>query len=142
MRGPRADVAAIITGPRLRTRQEPLIPLGSHRGRKEELRKCGVKDGDVLQRAAENRAEGVANGALVDEIDDVERARGVVQLAGPDVEVMLQAQRLTECREILGQAGEGVHQRLVEPNPKSVSRLYPPDARLADASPSIGSSAA
>ena len=52
-----------------------------------------------------------------------------LQLAGPDAEAMLAAQRVAECGEILRQAGEGVHQRRgadTEPNPKSVSRLYPP----------------
>ena len=87
----------------------------------------------------------VANGALVGEIHDVERTSGVVQLARPDAEAMLAAQRLAECGEILRQAGEWVHQRRgadTEPNPKSVSRLYPPDSRSAGTSPRMGSSAA
>ena len=93
---------------------------------KEELRERRVEDRDLVQRAAENGPKGVANRALVGEIHDVERTRGVVQLARPDVKAMVAAQRLAECGEILRQAGEGVHQRRgadTEPNPKSVSRL-------------------
>ena len=68
----------------------------------------------------------MANGALVGEIDDLERARRVVQLAGPDAKPMVAAQRVAEGGEVLRQAGERVHQPRgadTEPKPKSVSRL-------------------
>jgi hypothetical protein len=74
----------------------------------EELRERRVEDADVVQGAGENRPKRVANGALAGEIDDVERARGVAQLAGPDVKTVPAAQRLGECGEILRQGGERV----------------------------------
>ena len=80
-----------------------------------------------------------------DEIHDLERARRVVQLAGADAEAMIAAQDRAERDQVLGQAGKGVHQRRgveTDPNPKSVSRLWPPDSSAAGAPPRIGSSAA
>ena len=132
-------------GPGLSPRGGQLILRNTRRSGKEEPRERRVEDRDVVQRAGENGPKGVANGALVGEIHDVERTSGVVQLARPDAKAMVAAQRLAECGEILRQAGEWVHQRRgadTEPNPKSVSRLYPPDSRFAGTSPRMGSSAA
>ena len=87
----------------------------------------------------------MADGTLAGEIDDVQRPNGVAQFARPDVKAMVPAQQLAECGEILREAREGVHQRFcadTEPNPKSVSRLYPPDSRLAGTSPRMGSTVA
>ena len=92
----------------------------------EESRERRVEHQDVIQCAAKDRSKRVTNGALAGEIHDVERARGIVQLAGPDVKTMPAAQRLRECGEILRQGGEGVRHRRgaeTEPKPKSVSRL-------------------
>jgi hypothetical protein len=111
---------------------------------KEEPRERGVEDRDVVQRTAENGPEGVPDGALVGEIHDLERASGVVQLARPNPETVMTAKGLAECGEILRQARERVHQRRgteTEPNPKSLSRLSPPDARLAATSRRMGSRA-
>ena len=142
---PGVRCAAVGVRPGLSPRGRHLILPNTGGAGKEELRERRVEDRDLVQRAAENGPEGVANRALVGEIDDVERTSGVVQLARPDAKAMVAAQRLAECGEILRQAGEGVHQRRgadTEPNPKSVSRLYPPDSRFAGTSPRMGSSAA
>ena len=118
--------AAVCAGLRLPPRGGHLILWNARGAGKEELRERRVEGRDVVQRARKDRPKRVADDALVGEIHDVERASGVVQLAGPDAEAMLASQRLTERGEVLRQAGEGVHQRRgadTEPNPKSVSRL-------------------
>ena len=125
-RGPGVRFSAVGIRPGLSPRGGHLILLKTRRAGKEELRERRVEDRHLVQRAGENGAKSVANGALVGEIHDVERTSGVVQFAGPDAEAVVTAQHLAECGEILRQAGEGIHQRRgadTEPKPKSVSRL-------------------
>ena len=144
-RVPEVGFAAVGARPELAPRRGQLILPKTLGAGKEELRERGVECRDLVQRAAEDGPKGVANNGFVGEIHDVERTGGVVQLARPDAEAMVAAQRLAEGGEILRQAGEGIHQRRgadTEPNPKSVSRLYPPDSRAAGPSPRIGSRAA
>src|SRR4029450_9656174 len=137
--------AAVGIGPGLPARRRQLIVRNTCRRGKEEPRERGVEYGDVVHCAGENGSKGVADGALVGEIDNVEHTSGVLQFSWPDAKAVLAAQRLAECGEILRQAGEWIHQRRgadTEPMPKSVSRLYPPDSRFAGTSPRNGSSAA
>jgi len=137
--------SAFGTRPRFPPRRRYLVLLGTGGAGKEERRERRVENRGVVPSAAENGPKGVANGALVGKIHDIERTRGVVHLAGPDVKTMAAAQPVAEGGQVLRQAGEAVHQRRgadTEPNPKSVSRLRPPGARRAGASPRTGSSAA
>jgi hypothetical protein len=125
-RRPGVRFAVVGAAPPFSPRGGRVILWKTFRAGEEEPRERGVEDTDVVQRAGENGPKGVANGAHVRETHDVDRTSRVVQLARPDAEAMIAAQRLAECGEIVRQAGEGVHQRRgadTEPNPKSVSRL-------------------
>ena len=67
----------------------------------------------------------MAHGALVGEIGDLERARGVVRLARPDGEAVVVAQERAERDQIFRKTPERIHQPRgadTDPNPKSVSR--------------------
>jgi hypothetical protein len=88
--------AAVGIGPGLRPRGRHLILPKTRGVGKEELRERRVEDHDVVQGAGENRPKGVANGAIVGKIDDVERTGSIVQFARADVKAMSAAQHLAE----------------------------------------------
>ena len=134
--------AALTTGVPGR---EQLVLANARRSGKEERCKGLVEDRDFVLRAAENRPEGVANGALAGNLDDAQGASGVVQLTRSDAKAVMVTQRLAECGKVRRQTGKWIHQRRgadTDPKPKSVSRLYQPDSRLAGTSLRIGSRAA
>ena len=83
-----------------------LVLTNTCRGRKEERRERVIKDRQIGCAAAQNRPERVANGAFVRQIDDLERARRVVQFAGPDAKPTLAAQGVAERDQVLRQARE------------------------------------
>ena len=123
-----------------------LVPRHAGRAREKEIGKRLVEHRHVVARAAQNGPKGVANRALVGQIHDLERARRVVQLTRTDAETVIAAQQRAERDQVLGQAAQtGTSARRgveTEPNPKSVSRLWPPDSSGPGASSRIGSSAA
>ena len=95
-RGPGVRFPAAGIRPGLSPRGGHLILPKTLRAGKEELRERRVEDRDVVQGAGENRPKGVANGALVGKIDDVERTGSIVQFARADVKAMSAAQHLAE----------------------------------------------
>ncbi len=122
-----------------------LVLTNTGRAGKHEISKRLVEDRRVAACAAQNGPKGVANGVLVGQIHDLERARRVVQLARADAETMIATQDRAEGGQILGQAGKGVHQRRgveTDPKPKSVSGLGPPDSTAPRGPSRIGSRAA
>ena len=116
----------------------------TERAGEKEISKRLIEDCRVVECAAQSGPKGVPNRVLVGEVHDLERARSVVQLTRADAETMIATQDRAECDQILWQAGKWIHQRRgveTDPNPKSVSRLWPPDSSAPGAPSRIGSSA-
>ena len=63
----------------------------------------------IVERAAQDRPKGVANGVLVGQFHQLERARRVVHLTRADAETLIATEGRAECDRILVQAGKGVH---------------------------------
>ena len=142
MRPPSVGLAPAGAGSGLAPGREQLVLANAYRSWKKERGEGLVEDRDLIQRAAENRPEGVPNGARAGNLDDAQGTSSVVQLTRSDVKAVMVTQRLAECGKVRRQAGKWIHQRRgadTDPKPKSVSRLYPPDSRLPGTSLRIGS---
>src|SRR2546422_2826688 len=117
----------------------------ARRSWKKELGERLVEDRHIAERSTQNGPKGVAHRAFVGQIDDLERARRVVDLTGADAERVDMTQESAERDQIVGKRAERVHQRRgveTEPTPKSVLSAYPPDSEAIGAPARIGSSSA